>query len=260
VQIASLRPFRGERSSCATFQDLEFEPLEASRREAREVVRIWAGATKGEEGVGAELLSGAGASEGAFKRRAPSRRVVHLATHGFFLGGGCPSALEGARGVKLTTPGRETGPPPLVGENPLLLSGLALAGANHREAAGSGEEDGILTAEEIASLDLVGVDWAVLSACGTALGKIEDGEGVFGLRRAFEVAGARTVIMSLWEVRDRATREWMRELYRARLEGGMGTAEAVRQASLQVLERRHRRGQSTHPFHWGAFVAVGDWR
>ena len=74
------------------------------------------------------------------------------------------------------------------------------------------EDDGVLTAEEVASLDLSGVEWAVLSACDTGLGEIKAGEGVFGPRRAFQIAGARTVIMSLWSVEDRAAMTWMRAL------------------------------------------------
>jgi CHAT domain-containing protein len=146
-----------------------------------------------------------------------------------------------------------------VGENPLLLSGLALAGANRREEAGPNEEDGIATAEEIAALDLTGTEWAVLSACETGVGEVRAGEGVFGLRRAFQVAGARTLIMSLWSVEDEATREWMRALYEARLRDRRDTAESVRAASLRVLRDRRARGGSTHPFYWGAFVAAGDW-
>jgi CHAT domain-containing protein len=145
-------------------------------------------------------------------------------------------------------------------DSPLLLSGLALAGANRRNEAGPNEEDGILTAEEIASLDLSGVEWAVLSACETGVGEVRAGEGVFGLRRAFQVAGARTLIMSLWSVEDEATRAWMGYLYRARLEEKKDTAESVRAASLAVLEERRAKGESTHPFYWGAFVAAGDWR
>ena len=102
-------------------------------------------------------------------------------------------------------------------ENPLLLSGLALAGANRRQVATLDEEDGILTAEEVASLDFNGVEWAVLSACNTGLGRVRPGEGVLGLRRAFQIAGARTVIMSLWSVKTIATRLWMRALYEGRL-------------------------------------------
>jgi CHAT domain-containing protein len=143
------------------------------------------------------------------------------------------------------------------GENPLLLTGLALAGANHRESAGSDEEDGILTAEEVASLDLSSAEWVVLSACDTGVGAVRAGEGVFGLRRAFQVAGARTLITSLWAVEDEAGRRWMRELYDNRFVKGLGTAESVRAAGLEVLRRRRAEGRSTHPFYWGGFVASG---
>jgi CHAT domain-containing protein len=103
--------------------------------------------------------------------------VLHLATHGFFLGGKCASAFDDSE-----LPRKQTPVP--VGENPLLLSGLALAGANHRQAAGSDEEDGILTAEEIGALDLRGVEWAVLSACDTGVGEVKAGEGVMGVADA----------------------------------------------------------------------------
>jgi len=184
------------------------------------------------------LLRGAAASEAAFKRDAPSHRVIHVATHAFFLG-------------VSETPG----------ENPLLVSGLALAGANHRDrAAAAGEEDGILTAEEIASLDLSGTDWAVLSACDSGVGEIVLDQGVSGLRRAFQTAGVGTLIMSLWPVDDRATLAWMEALYRSRLEAGASTVEAVRAATRQALRARREAGSDTHPFTWGAFVAAGDWR
>jgi CHAT domain-containing protein len=145
-------------------------------------------------------------------------------------------------------------------EDPLLLSGLALAGANLRDRAPPDHDDGILTAEEIASLDLSGVEWAVLSACETGLGEIHAGEGVLGLRRALQVAGVRTSIMSLWRVDDRATRRWMRALYEARWKLGCDTPTAMRQASLTVLKERRSAGTGTHPVTWGAFIAAGDWR
>jgi hypothetical protein len=145
-------------------------------------------------------------------------------------------------------------------ESPLLRSGLALAGADRREQTAEGEDDGILTAEEIAAMDLSGVEWAVLSACDTGLGEVEAGEGVVGLRRAFQIAGVRTLIMSLWSVDDESTRRWMTALYDARLRKGMSTAESVRHATLSVLNARREADLSTHPFHWAAFVAAGDWR
>src|SRR5262249_20794375 len=118
----------------------------------------------------------------------------------------------------------------------------------------------ILTAEEVASLNLEGVEWAVLSACDSGLGELKSGEGVFGLRRAFQVAGVRTVIMSLWSVDDQATGQWMRALYLARLQKHLDTADAMHEAGLTMLRDRRAKGQSTHPFYWAAFVAAGDWR
>ena len=112
----------------------------------------------------------------------------------------------------------------------------------------------------MAPLELEGVEWAVLSACDTGVGEVKAGEGVLGLRRAFQVAGARTVIMSLWSVDDQAARAWMRALYRGRFQQRLSTMEAVRAASLNVLRSRRARGESTNPFYWAGFVAAGDWR
>jgi CHAT domain-containing protein len=189
------------------------------------------------------------------------RRVVHLATHGFFLGEGCPSALFSHRGIGAADL-LDVSPPAAIpaGENPLILAGLALAGANRRGELPPGEEDGILTAEEFAALDLRDVEWAVLSACATGVGELRSGEGVLGLGRAVQVAGARTLILSLWSAEDLETREWMGALYEARLARALDTSESVREASRKVLRARRVAGESTHPSTWAAFVAMGDWR
>jgi hypothetical protein len=273
IQIASAAP--GRRSACGTFASLRFEPLPASGTETREIVRLWErhetgvaapaamSSAKSESG-GVLELRGAAASETTVKRSAAGHRVLHLATHGFFLGGTCASALGTTRGdgalEREFVARANVQPPRVLGENPLLLSGLALAGANQRAAARDGEDDGILTAEEIASLDLSGVEWAVLSACETGVGDVLAGEGVFGVRRAFQVAGARTLIMSLWGVEDASTRRWMKALYESRLREGLSTAEAVRAADVKVLSWRRANKLSTHPFYWAGFVAAGDWR
>jgi CHAT domain-containing protein len=141
-----------------------------------------------------------------------------------------------------------------------LRSGLALAGANQRQSARANQDDGILTAEEAAALDLRGTEWVVLSGCDTGLGDIKAGEGVLGLRRAFQEAGARTLIASLWPVDDTEARDWMGVLYRTRFHNGKSTAESIRQADLSELRARRKAGKSTHPFYWAGFVAVGDWR
>ncbi len=103
------------------------------------------------------------------------------------------------------------------------------------------------------------MEWAVLSACESGLGEVRAGEGVLGLRRAFEIAGAGSLILSLWAVDDASTRDWMRALYEARGRGAP-TAACVREASRATLAGRRARGSSSHPYYWGAFVATGDWR
>jgi CHAT domain-containing protein len=241
---------RGGAADCAEFQRVRFGPLASTAGEIDDIAALWAAS-----GADISKLTGAEATEAAFKNVAPRSRVIHLATHGFFLGscGASGSHLRGVGGVYSPTTPSKT-------KNPLALSGLAMAGANQRKTAPPDEDDGILTAEEVTSLDLNGVEWAVLSACDTGLGEVRAGEGVFGLRRAFAAAGVRTTIMSLWSVGDRSTREWMKALYDARLTRNRSTAQALQDATLSIL--RHRRAQNldTHPYFWAAFVAAGDWR
>jgi CHAT domain-containing protein len=234
-------PDREATPACRTFESMRFDPLPGSKDEAEEVASLWR--SRGD----VQILAGSGAREAAFKLLAPGRRILHLATHGYSLQGPCLS--------ELAQPGAP-GTGDVVGDNPLLLSGLALAGANRR---GEGIEDGILTAKEIGALDLSGVEWAVLSGCDTGTGTVVQGEGVLGLRRAFQVAGAATLIMSLWPVDDGAARLWMRHLYEARL-AGKSTVASVNDASLEMLHEQRRLRRSTHPYYWGAFVAAGDWR
>jgi CHAT domain-containing protein/Tfp pilus assembly protein PilF len=268
-QLTSAAPplMRSTRSTCGHFQTLRFLPLPATQHEVEQIAALWSKTTLGEPPAvlrGAEMLptsgplvrsTGADASLEAFLQEAPGKRVLHVATHGFFLEGNCESATQRWMG---TDTRNETFLPATV-ENPLLLSGLAFAGANRRTSAKPEESDGILTAEEIAGINLEGVDWAVLSACDTGVGEIKVGEGVFGLRRAFQVAGAKTVIMSLWSVEDETTRQWMETLYREHFAQGKNSGESVRNASLRILRQRRAKHQSTDPFYWGAFIAVGDW-
>jgi CHAT domain-containing protein len=115
----------------------------------------------------------------------------------------------------------------------------------------------ILTAQQIASLDLSGVDWAVLSACNTGNGELRDGEGVLGLERAFRVAGARNVVMTLWPVDDDITRRFMRQLYAQRLGQHAALSNAAWNASRIPLQQRRTAHQSTHPWYWAGFVSSG---
>lgn len=249
---------------CGEFQRLWFNPLPGTATEQREIIRLW---TKHAPPSGSSFgrnsrpevaeLAGAAATERSFRSLARGRSALHVATHGFFLGSECAGrrvALAGAAEADELALGG------LLAESPLLLSGLAFAGANRRARASSAEDDGILTAEEIASLDLSGVDLVVLSACETGLGRIEAGEGVFGFRRAFQVAGVRSLVMSLWAVDDDATARWMESMFEHRWRKRRTIAESVRAASLEVLRERERSGLDTHPFYWGAFVSTGAWR
>jgi CHAT domain-containing protein len=240
------------RSDCDPLAE-GFRPLPASGREVRAVSDVWRRAHDDE--ARATVLEGPLASEAAFKQQAGNHRVLHLATHTFFWNAPC------ADGASPLSRARSMVERPMVArvQNPVILSGLALAGANHARAAADAN-DGLLTAEEISGLDLSGVEWVVLSACDTGAGAVQTNEGVFGLQRAFRVAGARTVIMTLWPVDDSAAAQWTRRLYEHRFARGETTSRALRLATLSALEERRARGDSTHPFYWGAFVAVGDWR
>jgi CHAT domain-containing protein len=232
--------YRGPSSQCERFTRLRFGALPGASDEVGAIARLWQAQEASETAKGVLILTGAAATEARIKRVAPEYRVLHLATHAFVVYGACASAKDIRRG-----------------ENPLILAGVALAGANQRgNANGERVEDGVLTAEEIATLDLRGVEWAVLSGCDTGSGEIRTAEGVLGLRRAFELAGVGALIMSLWPVEDQTTSQWMEKLYEARL-GGASAAESLRKASLDQLARARKTGQSTHPFGWGAFVAVG---
>src|SRR5262249_16302935 len=136
------------------------------------------------------------------------------------------------------------------GDNPLLRSGLAFAGANLARRG----QDGILTALEASGLDLWGTKLVTLSACDTGIGEVRNGEGVYGLRRAFVLAGTETLVMSLWPVSDSISRETMVAYYTA-LRAGLGRGDALRQAKLAMLKRRGRQ----HPFYWASFIQSGQW-
>jgi CHAT domain-containing protein/Tfp pilus assembly protein PilF len=137
-------------------------------------------------------------------------------------------------------------------KDPLLRSGLALAGANHGK---SGDDDGVLTALEAAYLDLLGTKLVVLSACDTGVGEVKNGEGVQGLRRALVLAGSESQVMSLWPVSDEATKDLMIPYYKA-LQQGEGRGEGLRQVQLRMLRGRKDR---RHPFYWAAFIQSGEW-
>jgi CHAT domain-containing protein len=212
---------------CDAFSQMQFQALPAALSEVKDISATWERWNGTER---AHLLTGDDATRARFVEEAPRSRVLHVATHAFVLDRECGKG------------------------NPLLHSGLVFAGANKTR------ESSVLTAQQIASLDLRGVDWAVLSACNSGYGELQDGEGVLGLQRAFRVAGARSVIMALWPVDDDAARSFMRVLYAQRFGRHKSTAEAVWNASRTMLDRRRAQGKSTHPWYWASFVGAGAWQ
>jgi CHAT domain-containing protein len=226
------------------WDERDFEPLPGARAEGVEVA----------EALGVEPLLGDQVLKATIENvRGP--RILHLATHGFFLPD--PQTAKRAPTAMTTTAGRDGASLfHIVPENPLLRSGLALAGANRAlrglplpPAAGNG----VLLAVDVLGLDLLGTELVVLSACQTGLGDIRATEGVYGLRRTFLLAGAQTLITSLWSVPDVATRTLMIELYEQIL-ACQPRSDALRNAQRSI------RGdpQTRHPFYWGAFICVGQ--
>jgi CHAT domain-containing protein len=187
--------------------------------------------------------TGADASEEVIKE-AKSPKFLHIGTHGFFFG---EKEVRSDIGFIGTEQQRYF-------QNPLHLSGLYLAGANEsirRTPCYEGMDDGILTAYEVMNLNLDNTELVVLQACETGLGNVKNGEGVYGLQRAFLTAGAKSVLMSLWKVRDGATVEFMEQFYQLWLDG-----KDLRTAYKKAVEFMKVKYQ--FPYYWGAFVLVGE--
>lgn len=189
------------------------------------------------------------ATEEAFKSigvDSPSPRILHLATHGFFFPD--PKSRKVERLVRDDEPAFKKS------EHPMIRSGLLLAGGNFAWQMGHpakpGMEDGILTAYEISQMNLKNTELVVLSACETGLGDIQGNEGVYGLQRAFKIAGAKYLIMSLWQVPDYQTQQLMTTFYRKWLNDKMTIPDAFRSAQQAMREK------FKDPFLWAGFVLV----
>jgi CHAT domain-containing protein len=227
----------------------DWTELPDSLKELNDVVRL-AGARRvirleGNEAGTAQLL-----------RALPHARWAHIATHGFFAEPSVPSVLRPDPKLFAQT-GRNRAAPGA--RNPLVLSGLVLAGANRPTAASdtlTHDDLGILTAEAIAGLPLQGLELVVLSACKTGLGTVAGGEGVFGLQRAFHLGGAHTVVASLWKADDAATRKLMGLFYANLWEKHLPAAEALRQAQLTMLNEAV--GAGVNQYYWAGWVLSGD--
>jgi len=227
-------------TAARSLSELYFAPLDGTAQEADAIRKIF---------PEANLLTGASATKAALKQTV-APRILHIATHGFFLQ--VPQTMMDGRAQVATAATRDADVA-AESENPLLHSGLALAGANLRGGAATAD-DGILTALEASGLNLWGTKLVVLSACDTGLGEVRDGEGVYGLRRAFVLAGAESLVMSLWPASDYSTRTLMANYYK-NLKQGLGRGAALRQVQLDML----RRNAKLHPFYWANFIQSGEW-
>ena len=224
---------------------LKFDPLPGAEKEGQLIV-----STVSAQGRPATIHSRADAQERVLRDLEQPPEILHIATHGFFLK---PDDTLRKRLLKLQRSGDFQVPPP--GDNPLLRAGLAFAGINsNAQVLGEidTDNDGVLTALEVLGLDLGGTRLAILSACETGLGEIHEGEGVYGLRRAFQEAGAQAVVSSLWEVSDAGTQTLMAALYK-RLLAGKTPHDSLREAQLEMLKN----SQWSMPYIWSAFYMVG---
>jgi CHAT domain-containing protein len=226
----------------ADMRSLHFNRLPGTREEVATIVKLL-----GEQG--AVLYTGKEALEEILKS-VDTPRIIHLATHGFFLNDQDLSAFVDERGLRNIGYPKSSAKNMRI-ENPLLRSGIALAGANSALKT-TNQNDGIVTAEKILGLRLRGTDMVVLSACDTGVGEVKSGEGVFGLRRAFTQAGAKSMVMSMWSVPDRETKELMIEFYKNIQSGKMNRCQALREAALTEMAITKRRYGSTNPLYWGA--------
>jgi CHAT domain-containing protein len=213
----------------------EYERLEGTLREA-ELIRAVIPA--------AELLLGRDASKAALLARSRPL-LLHIATHGEYHEPAPRAPIDAA----LRPPDNDVPATPPHEENALLHSWLALSGANVR----SHREDGILTALEVTALDLHGTALVTLSACDTAVGAVRPGDGVYGMARAFQLAGVRSLLATLWQVEDNGTRELVRRTYTQLCAGALRV-----NALCNVQREMMGSGPYRHPFYWSGFVMVGD--
>jgi len=236
------------RSLSRSFRSLKFKRLPGTADEARTSARLL-----GHECV---LRLGAQARERELKSvRSP--RVLHLATHGFFLSDQEFKHTNSMLSLADTRSARRSFvPPENRWENPMVRCGIALAGANHaQQVTNAIAEDGLLTGLEASLLNLQGTELVILSACDTGSGEVKIGEGVMSLRRAFRIAGAETVLASHWKVSDKATSQLMTEFMR-RWRAGEPRAKAWREAQLSLLHSK----EFSSPYFWAAFTLTGQWK
>jgi CHAT domain-containing protein len=235
------------RQLCARVAEHGFPAIPGAARELDGLRDLLHGALGAKGSV--EMIDGSQATKERVLAALDGVDIVHIATHGFSFDESCGS--DNARGMTLDR--SRAGPAPVAQP----LSGLAFTGA---DVSGGHAPIGVLSAGEMSAADLSHAEWVVLSACDSGLGPIGHNEGVFGMRRALRLAGARTVVMSLWEADDATTADLMQALYRARFAEHRNVPDAMAQAMRMTIAARRSAHESTHPYYWAAFIGEGGWR
>ncbi|WP_437722522.1 CHAT domain-containing protein [Sorangium sp. So ce861] len=245
IPVTTKRPGTVLVLAAPAFGSSSIDPLLGTLLEAQMIKKAFAQASVrvGAEASTEALLSASGTS------------IIHLATHGLFIGMSYGSGED--RGLRpemvLGTP--DVSPFQRAESDPMTRSAILMAGAATKLAAPqhlwqSEADDGVVTAMEVLNMDLSETELVVLSACDTGRGGLQPGQGIYGLRRAFMLAGAETVVTSLWQVNDLATAELMQNFY-MNLRQGEGRSEAMRNASRSI------RDKWPHPKYWAPFVVAG---
>lgn len=244
--------------------DKPWRPIPYTELEVNDIVKILA-----QSNIKTHIFKGQNATEESFKlynsANTSGSSVIHFGTHGYFFSEGRISENKqesvpiytqyemSNTSVHVLHPGHSKESAFEVNKNPMLRSGLILAGGNmgwHGDSTIKDKEDGVLTAYEISQMNLSDVELVVLSACETGLGEIHGNEGVYGLQRAFKIAGVRYIIMSLWQIPDKQTKVLLTKFYEKWISGKKTIPEALRDAQKEL------RDMGLDPYHWAGFVLV----
>ena len=238
ISELKLPSLKGEVSK--QLSDMRFPRLSATKEEADEIEKLLKGQYEVKNFQDKKALEGVLST---YKQQ----KIVHISTHGYFLEK--EKKEPQTMGIDNEWLNQKDRIKPAKIENPMLRSGLVFAGVN--ASLKEKREEGILTAEKVLGLDFKGTELVVLSACETGVGDINNGEGVFGLKRAFILSGAKSLVMSLWKVEAKATRDFMIDFYKL-LQQGKAKAEALKQAKSNMKAKKD------NPYYWAAFVMTGN--
>ncbi len=234
----------GEKN-CGLMNEEKYGLLPGAQKEVQAIAVKW----RREFPESLVVLTGIEATEEKFIANSKGKRIIHIATHGFWMDSECFDSMYLAQEGDLGN---------AIIENPLLFSGILFAGANNRNKIPSlfSSRDGVITANDITTLNLNGVSIVVLSVCESGLGQVVNSEGVYGLRRAFMEAGAQCVVSTLWPIVDDRAYMVIHTLY-SQADGSV--AGKLQEAQVNIIKSNREQNKCNHPFYWAAFIAYGRW-